>query len=120
VAEEQAALRRLATLVAGGAPSEEVFAAVTAEVGRLLPVDYAALSRYESDRTLTYVAAWSATGKPFPPVGTRVTIGEQRQLARIRDASSVPDRQLCRCLWTAHWRYPRTGGDGDPRVCARA
>jgi GAF domain-containing protein len=73
--EEQAALHRLATLVAGGAPSEEVFAAVTEEVGRLLPVDYAALSRYESDRTLTYVAAWSGTGKPFPPISTRVLIG---------------------------------------------
>jgi GAF domain-containing protein len=74
LAEEQAALRRVATLVAGGAPSEEVFAAVTEEVGRLLPVDFAALSRYESDRTLTYVAAWSGSGKPFPPVGTRVII----------------------------------------------
>jgi GAF domain-containing protein len=74
LAEEQAALRRLAALIARGAPSEEVFAAVTKEVGRLLPVDYAALSRYESDRSLTYVGAWSATGEPFPPVGTRVLI----------------------------------------------
>jgi GAF domain-containing protein len=74
LAEEHTALRRLAMLVAGGAPSEEVFAAVTEEVGRLLAVDYAALSRYESDRTLTYLAAWTGTGKPFPPVGTRVTI----------------------------------------------
>ena len=74
LAEEQAALRRLAALVAGGAPSEGVFAAVTEEVGRLLPIDYAALSRFESDRTLTYVAAWSATGKPFPPVGTLAII----------------------------------------------
>src|SRR4051794_4739644 len=36
IAEEQAALRRVATLVARGAPPEQVFAAVTAEVGRLL------------------------------------------------------------------------------------
>src|ERR1700745_873884 len=34
--EEQAALRRVATLVARAAPPEEVFASVTAEVGRLL------------------------------------------------------------------------------------
>jgi K+-sensing histidine kinase KdpD len=33
LAKEQAALRRVATLVAGGAPPEEVFAAVTEEVG---------------------------------------------------------------------------------------
>ena len=33
LADEQAALRRIATLVARGVPPEEVFAAVTAEVG---------------------------------------------------------------------------------------
>ena len=33
LAEEQAALRRVATLVARGAPPEEVFAAVAEEVG---------------------------------------------------------------------------------------
>lgn len=56
LAEEEATLRRVAALVAAGAPSEEVFAAVTEEAGRLLRVDYAALSRYEPDRTLTYLA----------------------------------------------------------------
>jgi GAF domain-containing protein len=75
LAEEHAALRRLATLVAGGAPSEEVFAAATEEVGRLLLVDYASMSRFESDHMLAYVASWSGTGKPLPPVGTRVSIG---------------------------------------------
>jgi GAF domain len=44
-ADEQAALRRVATLVARAAPPEEVFAAVAAEVGRLLEVDVALLSR---------------------------------------------------------------------------
>jgi GAF domain-containing protein len=92
LAEEQAALRRLATLVAGGAPSEKVFAAATEEVGRLLPVDYASMSRFESGRTLACVAAWSRTGRPCPPVGTRVSIGgnnvsslvfETRRPARI-------------------------------------
>ena len=36
LAEEQAALRRVATLVARGVPPLEVFAAVAEEVGRLL------------------------------------------------------------------------------------
>jgi hypothetical protein len=40
LAEEQAALRRVATLVARGAMPEEVFSAVTEEVGRLLSVEY--------------------------------------------------------------------------------
>jgi signal transduction histidine kinase len=70
LAEEQAALRRVATLVARGLPPEEVFAAVAEEVGRLLPAGYAHLARYEPDRTLTTVAAWGAATVGFP-VGSR-------------------------------------------------
>src|ERR1700750_2705548 len=59
LAEEQAALRRVATLVArGAAPDEELFAAVTDEVGALLNADYAVMGRYELDGTLTVVGAW--------------------------------------------------------------
>jgi signal transduction histidine kinase len=71
LAEEQTALRRVATLVARGVPSEEVFAAVTEEVGRLLSVEFATLGRYESDGTMTIVVGWSGTGDFAPPVGSR-------------------------------------------------
>jgi GAF domain-containing protein len=60
VAEEQAALRRVATLVARGVPPEEVFAAATEEVGQLLPVDFALMGRYEADGAITAIAAWRA------------------------------------------------------------
>jgi GAF domain-containing protein len=53
LAEEQAALRRVATLVAQGARPAEVFEVVSAEVGRLIPADAAALSHYETDGTVT-------------------------------------------------------------------
>ncbi|MCW3042338.1 MAG: histidine kinase, partial [Actinobacteria bacterium] len=76
LAEEQAALRRVATLVARGVPSEEVFAAVTEEVGRLLSVEYAGLNRYELDGTTsTMVAVWSRSGEPLPPSGRRQILG---------------------------------------------
>ena len=42
---EQAALRRVATLVARAATPERVFAAVTEEAGRLLGADQATMSR---------------------------------------------------------------------------
>ena len=70
LAEEQAALRRVATLVAAGAPPQEAFAAVAEEAGRLFLVDVAAMIRYESDGTATYVA--SAGGR-FA-VGTRLKL----------------------------------------------
>jgi GAF domain-containing protein len=75
LAEEQAALRRVATLVARGVPPEEVFAAVTEEAGRLLSaVEYAALSRYEPDRGVTVVAVWGRTGHNVR-LGNRLILG---------------------------------------------
>jgi signal transduction histidine kinase len=74
IAEEQAALRRVATLVAGGAAPEEVFAMVAGEVGQLLPVDSAILCRYEPIGALTFVAHWGSDVASFP-VGSRWMLG---------------------------------------------
>src|SRR5437588_9174940 len=74
LAEEQAALRRVATLVARGAPPEQVFASVTEEVGQLLPVDFADLSRYEPDGTVTILATWGITHAVLPS-GARLRLG---------------------------------------------
>ena len=64
-ADEQAALRRVATLVAQAPPPEQVFEAVTEEVGRVLAADEAAMARCEADGTLTLMAFWTATGRPL-------------------------------------------------------
>jgi GAF domain-containing protein len=74
LAEEQAALRRVATLVARGTPPEEVFAAVTKEAGRLLSVEYAHLGRYETDATMTILAASGRSVDQFP-AGRRWSLG---------------------------------------------
>src|SRR5450755_4213639 len=74
LAEEQAALRRVATLVARGAAPEEVFAAVAEEAGQLLPVDSACMCRYEPDATLTFVAQWDNVVTRFQ-IGSRWPIG---------------------------------------------
>jgi signal transduction histidine kinase len=88
LAEEQAALRRVATLVASGTRPEEVFAAVTNEVGPLLSVDLANMFRYDSGGTLTVV---SSAGKRFP-VGTRWPFKGQRNLATIVFETGRPAR----------------------------
>src|SRR3954452_22907843 len=62
IAEEQAALRRVATLVARAAPAEKVFAAVHAEVGRLVAVDITVLVRYDPDEAITVVGTWRSAG----------------------------------------------------------
>jgi signal transduction histidine kinase len=74
IAEEQAALRRVATLVAQGACPEEVFAAVTEEAGRLLDARHATLGRYGPVGAITVAASWSSTGTAFP-VGRQGRLG---------------------------------------------
>jgi signal transduction histidine kinase len=90
LAEEQAALRRIATLVARGVPPEKVFAAVAEEVGRLLSVDFVHMGRYEPDRTVTVVAAAGSTTDYFP-VGRRWGLGG-KNLTTIVFETGVPAR----------------------------
>jgi GAF domain-containing protein len=72
-AEEQAALRRVATLVSRSVPPEEALAAVTAEAGQLLSANHASMLRYDPDGSMRVAAAW---GNTFP-VGTRLSLGGQ-------------------------------------------
>jgi signal transduction histidine kinase len=74
LANEQAALRRVATLVAEGAPPNEVFAAVAREVGEVVRVDIAHMTQYMPDGTVIVVASWSDSGETVP-VGTRWGLG---------------------------------------------
>jgi signal transduction histidine kinase len=90
LAEGQAALRRVAMLVARGASSAEVFEAVIAEVGRVVPADAAALSRYEEDDTLTIVGGWSSKDG-YVPLGTRHPFGPGT-LGRLVFETSRPAR----------------------------
>ncbi|MDX6376112.1 MAG: hypothetical protein QOE98_415, partial [Gaiellaceae bacterium] len=59
LAEEQAALRQVAVLVAQQPSPSEVFTAVTKTVGLLLGADYAALRVFSGDDTATMIASWS-------------------------------------------------------------
>ncbi|MDX6246751.1 MAG: hypothetical protein QOF10_111, partial [Kribbellaceae bacterium] len=82
LADEQAALRRVATMVAEERPAEEVFAKVAEEVGRLLHVDATAMLRYEPDRTATYMAEWSEQEIRFP-VSTSVPVEGDNVTSRV-------------------------------------
>jgi len=71
---EQAALRRVATLVASNAEPSDVFARVCAEVGAVLGIDSTNLTRFENDGTQTVLAGWSVNGAPVFPVGGGVPL----------------------------------------------
>ena len=99
LADEQAALRRVATLVAQGASPHDLFEAVAEEVGRLLPVGSATMGRYEPDDSVTTVASWSTTeaafptGRRWPTKGTNVAwiVLQTGRSARLDDFSAATD-----------------------------
>ena len=104
IADEQAALRRLSTLVSRGGAADEVFAAVAKETKSLLEFDSATLLRLEPDGTVTvtgsvatipllttvgyrgspYPGAWSIVS--YAPAYRRATTASKGNLAR-RDTS---------------------------------
>ncbi|MDX6688852.1 MAG: hypothetical protein QOG15_309 [Solirubrobacteraceae bacterium] len=87
LAGEQAALRRVATLVAEGAAPAEVFETVTREVGILSGADLARMERYESGDSVIGVAGWSRGDAPELAVGTRFSLEGASIAAMILEAS---------------------------------
>jgi PAS domain S-box-containing protein len=76
LAEEQAALRRVATLVASDAPPEHVFQAVTEEVARLLGIREAVLERFEDGEAGTVVGRFGRRMIGGFEIGTTIPIEE--------------------------------------------
>ena len=100
LAGEQAALRRVATLVAKGAPQDTVFATVAEEVGRLADASTAQIFRYEPDGSIVRLAAWSS-GTEDLQIGARYPTGwhnvaamvlHSGKPARIEDTGAGPGR----------------------------
>jgi signal transduction histidine kinase len=100
VAEEQAALRRVATLVASGAEPAAVFGIVAEEAGRLLRARSSAAIRYDGDSAVT-VGRWqegdAVTGFE---VGTTVPLtgsdGLSAVVARTGRSARIDDYGLVR------------------------
>ena len=79
---EQAALRRVATIVARGAVPAEVFAVTAAEVCRLLGTNATALARYEADGTVTLLALESDLDLGIR-VGARLTLEGENAMGAV-------------------------------------
>ncbi len=99
LAGTQAALRRLAMLVARSEPPEAVFAAVTREALRHFGGSTARMIRYEPDGTATLVANEGTTGphvrvgerwEGYPPTGVTATVLRTGQAARTDDYRDIP------------------------------
>ena len=83
LADEQAALRRVATLVAAESPPGRVFEQVTEEVGRLLGLPGATVVQYHGVHSATVVGGWSEDGRLRLPVGTSLDLDGDAVIAKV-------------------------------------
>ena len=90
LAQEQRALRRVATLVASEATPERVFTAVSEESARVLEVNAAAVFRFEGDDTATIVGTDRDAAGIFG-VGDRIFADDNTAVGQARD-SRLPAR----------------------------
>jgi len=80
--EEQAALRRVATLVAQAVPPTELFEAVACEVAGLLDAPLTTLLRCQPDDTATILGSWGELARDLP-VGTRYPLQTDEPAALV-------------------------------------
>jgi signal transduction histidine kinase len=83
LADEHAALRRVATLVAAEPAPSRVFQQVTEEVGRLLGLPGACVVQYDGTDAATVVGAWSRTDRPPLPVGSSLDLDGDTVVAKV-------------------------------------
>ena len=84
LADEQAALRRVATAVAAEHDSARLFALVSEEVGRLLEAQTAHMFRFDSDGAGgTIVGGWALRPEHVLPVGTRMPLDGDTAATRV-------------------------------------
>jgi signal transduction histidine kinase len=81
--DEQAALRRVATMVAQDTPAGTLFDRVCQELGGVLSVKSTDMIRYDDDGQATVVGAWATSGEPSFPVGERVPIDPQTVTGKV-------------------------------------
>lgn len=69
--EEQAAVRRIATIIAYGVSPSEIFNAVATELGRIQGMEHTVVNRIDRAGIATSVGHWSAPAAPkiLPPAG---------------------------------------------------
>jgi signal transduction histidine kinase len=84
LATEQAALRRVATLVASEVDPDEVFQRVSEEAARLLGTPAGTIVRYEGDEgSAVVVGGWAEEPRRLIPVGSTVPLDGDTVISRV-------------------------------------
>jgi len=88
IAAEQAALRRVALLVAQDVSPDEVFASVAEEAANVLGSESTAIFRFDIDTALT-IGRWGVYADDVLPVGTVVPLDGDGAVMRVRNTGET-------------------------------
>ena len=89
LAEQQTALRHVATLVARGVDPSEVYPVAMSELSRGLGINNVALLRFESDEALVLLASRDNHGPAKLSIGERLSLDGDNVAARILDTGAA-------------------------------
>ncbi|MEU7874541.1 AAA family ATPase [Dactylosporangium sp. NPDC049140] len=119
IADEQAALRRVATLVARGIEPELVFAAVAGEVATLLGADGTAVVRFDADGQATVMGGY---GFEHAHAGLRGKPGEDSAMASVQATGRAARRDTYdpTYRWTLHAATDSSPGETTPTAVRSA
>ena len=108
LADEQAALRRVATLVASGVPPSRVFGQVTEEVARLLG----------DARSKRHALRRRSDGDGRRAAGARTARSPSRWAARSTSTATPSSRRCFAAAARSAWTATRTRAGTSPRRCS--
>ena len=90
LADEQAALRRVATLVAQGVPAPDIFSAVSDEVARLFGTTMAAVGRFEAAEAAVVTVGAAEKTRARVAIGSRFELDDALVVTQVyRTGSSM-------------------------------
>jgi signal transduction histidine kinase len=88
LARQQAALRRVATLVARGADPTDLYPVAVTELARGLDVEHVTLTKFEPGDQCVVLASHDAAGEAGLTVGERLSLAGDSLTARVRDTGT--------------------------------
>jgi signal transduction histidine kinase len=109
MADEQAALRRVATLVARGAAPESVFDVVAHELGQLADADITGIFRFEPDGTATMMGSRGLLGSEMS-VGERGKLESPSAIATVQETGASARYDVDDALRSQHPAFHRAWG----------
>ena len=115
LADEQAALRRVATFVAGGASPARVFEHVTKEVAELLGLPGGSLVRYDGPGSATVVGGWSDDGVLALPLYSTIDLDGDTVVARVLRSGSPQRAEYAHAKAERRTPQQRVRGNDDDK-----